>query len=376
MSESAGEKSELPSQKRLEEAANKGQIARSAEVQTLFVVGAGLLALKMAGPALYAELVPAMRQCFSHLHDIQITADQLPEHASKALGFFAGAIAPLALATTGAALAAGGLQTRFRFASEALELDWNKLNPISGFERVWSKKALVTALFSVIKLTIVGVVSWKTFKSIAHDPIFFTAIGPAEIATFLAQTALKLGNLLMVCMLVFAGADYFYQFWHTFKNLMMTKQEVKEEFKNMEGDPQMKARMRRRRKPKTQAQMLAEVPEADVLLTNPTHLAIALKYDRKTMRAPKVIAKGARLNALKMRELAARHQIPIIENKPLARLMLKHAKVGGEIPAEFYAAVAEILAHVYRVNRYRYFAQDNQLYGKSENDARVSVLAK
>jgi len=135
---------------------------------------------------------------------------------------------------------------------------------------------------------------------------------------------------------------------------------VKEELKNSEGDPRMKARQRRRRTTKTQRQMLLEVPQADVILTNPTHLAIALRYDRKSMKAPKIVAKGSRLNALKIREIATQHQIPIMENKPLARMLFKYGRVGGEVPAELYAAVAEVLAWVYRVNRFRYYSEQNQ----------------
>jgi flagellar biosynthetic protein FlhB len=129
--------------------------------------------------------------------------------------------------------------------------------------------------------------------------------------------------------------------------------------KNTEGNPQVKA-ARRRRRTVSKAKMLAEVPKADVVVTNPTHLAVALRYDRKTMKAPRVVAKGIRLNAERIREIAKQHQVPVLENKPLARLLFKHGRVGGEIPASLYAAVAEVLAWVYRVNRYRYYAEQNQ----------------
>jgi flagellar biosynthetic protein FlhB len=140
---------------------------------------------------------------------------------------------------------------------------------------------------------------------------------------------------------------------------MMTKQELKDEMKNTEGNQMMKG-ARRRRRTVSKAKQLAEVPTADVVVTNPTHIAVALRYDRKTMRAPKVVAKGIRLNAQGIREIAAKYQIPIIENKPLARMLFKNARVGGEIPAQLYAAVAEVIAWVYRVNRYRYYAEQNQ----------------
>ncbi len=143
--------------------------------------------------------------------------------------------------------------------------------------------------------------------------------------------------------------------------MMMTKEEVKEEAKNAEGNPHVRALQRRRRRRYTQRQMFLEVPKADVIVTNPTHLAIALRYERTTMKAPKIVAKGSRLNALRIREIAQKHQIPTIENKPLARLMFKHGKVGAEIPAQLYAAVAEILAWVYRINRFRYYTEGSQL---------------
>jgi flagellar biosynthetic protein FlhB len=142
--------------------------------------------------------------------------------------------------------------------------------------------------------------------------------------------------------------------------MMMTREEVKEDMKSAEGNPQVKAAQRRRRRTVSKAKALADVPTADVVVTNPTHIAIALRYDRKTMRAPKIVAKGIRLNAQRIREIAQQYQIPIIENRPLARMLFKKGKVGGEIPAQLYAAVAEILAWVYRVNRYRYYAEQNQ----------------
>jgi flagellar biosynthetic protein FlhB len=160
--------------------------------------------------------------------------------------------------------------------------------------------------------------------------------------------------------LVIAAADYGYQWWHTHHDLMMTRDELKEEMKNTEGNQRIKG-ARRRRRSTSKAKMLAEVPKADVIVTNPTHIAVALRYDRKTMRAPKVVAKGIRLNAEQIREVARQHQVPILENKPLARLLFKHGRIGGEVPAQFYAAVAEVLAWVYRVNRYRYYTEQNQI---------------
>jgi flagellar biosynthetic protein FlhB len=186
-------------------------------------------------------------------------------------------------------------------------------------------------------------------------------VGVSRLAQFLAETSLRIFLRVSLALLVIAAADYGYQWWRTQRDLMMTKEELKEEMKNTEGNPQIKAARRRHRRALSKRKMLADVPTADVVVTNPTHIAIALRYDRKKMRAPRVVAKGIRLNAERIRDIARQHQVPIIENKPLARMLFKHGRVGGEVPASLYAAVAEVLAWVYRVNRYRYYAEQNHV---------------
>jgi flagellar biosynthetic protein FlhB len=265
---------------------------------------------------------------------------------------------PLILAVVLAGLLAGGIQTRFQTASEALSVNWERVNPLAGLKRIFSGQSAVPTLVAALKLTAVIGLSYGEVRSIIHDPIFYSAVSPQRVGQFLAQTASSIVLRVAAALAVVAAADYGYQFWKNSRELMMTKEEVKEESKSTEGNPQMKARMRRKRQ-RGQRKMFLDVPKADVIVTNPTHIAIALRYDRKTMRAPRILAKGIRLNAARIREIAQQHQIPIVENKPLARMMFKYGKVGGEIPAQLYAAVAEILAWVYRVNRYRYYAEQN-----------------
>jgi flagellar biosynthetic protein FlhB len=242
-----------------------------------------------------------------------------------------------------------------------LEPKWEKLNPVEGFKRVFSGRSLVPTGICLLKLSVVIGLTYSQVKTLLADPIFYTPVGVLRFGEFIATAAFGITWRVVTCLALIAAMDYGYQFWRTNRDLMMTKQEVKEEMKNSEGNPQMKARQRRRRAAKTQRQMLLDVPQADVIVTNPTHFAIALRYDRKTMKAPKIVAKGTRLNALRIREIATQHQVPIVENKPLARMMFKYGKVGGEIPAQLFAAVAEILAYVYRVNRYRYYAEQNHV---------------
>lgn len=361
MPEQVGEKTEQATPKRLEEAIKKGQFARSPEVQTVFVLCAGLIALRLAGMDMWQRLTVVLTGVFTELSRISLAQENMQMYLVNGALLFAACVGPMVICTMIAGLLAGGIQSRFRTASEALEPDWERVNPLAGLKRIFSARSLVPTGLSLLKLIIIGVVAWGGIRKILQDPIFFSVVGPAEIARFLSDTTFSLAGRVIVVLTAIAAADYGFQYWKTNQDLMMTKEEVKEEFKNMEGDPQMKARMRRRRKTKTQREMLQQVPTADVVLTNPTHLAIALKYDRKTMKAPKIIAKGSRLNALKIREIAGQHNIPIMENKPLARMLFKYGKVGGEIPAELYAAVAEVLAWVYRVNRFRYYSEENNV---------------
>jgi flagellar biosynthetic protein FlhB len=360
MSESAGEKTEKATPRRLEEALKKGQFARSPEVQTVFVLCAGLIAMRMAGAESWQRLSLVFTGIFQQLDKISIGQENLQRYLIQGTIVFAICVGPFVIATMLGGLLAGGIQSRFNTASEALSPDWERVNPMKGLKRLLSAQSLIPTSLSLLKLAIVGAVCWSSVRKLLQDPIFYSSTNPAEIARFLSETAFQLGTRVILVLMAIAGADYGYQYWRTNRELMMTKEEVKEEIKSSEGDPHMKARQRRRRVTKTQRQMLLEVPNADVVLTNPTHLAIALRYDRKSMKAPRIVAKGSRLNALKIREVAGQHQVPIMENKPLARMLFKHGKVGGEIPAELYAAVAEVLAWVYRVNRFRYYSEENQ----------------
>jgi flagellar biosynthesis protein FlhB len=357
MSEHTGEKTEQPTPRRLEEAWKKGQFARSAEVQTVFVLGAGVIALLFTGRETAGRLLNALASMLGHLHDVPLTLDMMQGYVVAGVLLLGVCVGPVLLATTLGALLAGGFQSRFRTASEGVTADWERVNPMAGFRRLISIHAAVPTGLAALKLAVIMALTYGVVKEVMSDPIFSSAVGMARIADFMAASSFKITVRVLFALGVIAALDYGYQFYRTNQELMMTKEEVKEEVKNSEGNPQVKGMQRRRRLAVSKRKMLLEVPKADVVVTNPTHLAVALRYDRKTMRAPKIVAKGSRLNALRIRELARQHQVPIVENKPLARLMFKHGKVGGEIPAQLYIAVAEVLAYVYRVNAYRYFRE-------------------
>jgi len=359
MSEDAGEKTEQPTQRKLEEAIKRGQTPRSQEVQTVFVLFGAIAALSFCGRETWQLFYNTEVQTFSHLYNTEISTDSLQGYGVMAALMVFKCAGPFVITTMLAGLVAGAIQNRFQTASEVLTPDWNRLNPVEGAKRLFSNQSLVPTILGAVKFIVVLSLTASEIKSIVTDPIFSTSVSVGRLAEFLGQTGLGILMRVALAMLVIAVADYGYQFWKVGRDLMMTKQELKDEAKNTEGNQQIKG-ARRRRKSKSKAKQLAEVAKADVVVTNPTHIAIALRYDRKTMKAPKVIAKGIRLNAQQIREIAVRHQIPIMENKPLARMLFKHAKVGSEVPAQFYAAVAEVLAWVYRINRYRYFSERNQ----------------
>lgn len=357
MSEQRGEKTEQATPRRLEEAWKKGQFARSAEVQTVFVLFAGMVAILFTGGEVWRNLGQLMYGTFAHLHETAVKLDNMQRFAIDSLMVAGACLWPILTAVAVGGLLAGSIQSRFRTAPDVLEPNWDRVNPLNGFKRIFSFRSAVPLSISMVKLGVVIALSYNVIADVLKDPIFYSTVDVARIGGFLADASFKIIMRIGFALVVLAGVDYAYQLWRTGQDMMMSKEEVKDEVKNQEGDPKTKARMRSRRRAATQRKMLAEVPKADVVITNPTHLAIALRYDRKSMGAPRIVAKGSRLNALRIREIAKQHQIPIIENKPLARMMFKYGKVGGEIPAELFVAVAEILAYVYRTNAYRYYRE-------------------
>lgn len=359
MSEQTGEKTEQPTQRRLEDAIKRGQTPRSAEVQTVFVLFGGVAALTFCGRETWQLFVSTGVQTFTHLYNTPVSIDSLQGYGVTGALMVLKCAGPFVIIAMLAGLVAGAIQNRFQTASEVLTPDWNRVNPIEGFKRLFSNQSLVPTIVGALKFVIVLALTYSEIRAVLTDPIFTTPVSVSRLAQFLGQTGLGILLRVSLALVVVAVGDYGYQFWKVGRDLMMTKEELKEEAKSTEGNQQVK-NARRRRRSKSKAKQLAEVAKADVVVTNPTHIAVALRYDRKTMKAPKVIAKGIRLNAQQIREIAVRHQVPIMENKPLARMLFKHAKVGAEVPAQLYAAVAEVLAWVYRINRYRYFSERNQ----------------
>ena len=360
-SESGQEKTEMATPKKLQELMESGQFARSQEVQTLVLLVAALLILTIMAPKMVETFRIYMMGTFQQLGTTRVTPDSWQSIFSHFFITAGTLILPVMSMGLLAGLIGSGSQSQFRASPKAIEPKFNKLNPINGFKRIFSSQSLAKLVVSLMKFVVIFGFTYPVLKRVLDDPVFYSATDLMHLLAFMGDTAQSVGVRVVAGMVLIAACDYAYQHWKNEEDSKMTKQEVKDENKQLEGNLQVKGELRRRRRQMLMETLNTEVPQADVIVTNPTHLAIALKYDRAAMGAPRVVAKGARYNALRIREIARKAEVPIVENKPVARLLFKNCKVGAEIIPDLYAAVAEILAYVYRTNRYKYYIRGQQV---------------
>jgi flagellar biosynthesis protein FlhB len=357
-----GEKTEQPTGRRMSQAISKGQFARTIEIQTVFVLTSGFLVIGMTGRHIIQVMTTAMVDTLGQLGKLTMSINSVQIYFSTFTHWLISCIWPITIAAMVAGILGSGLQSRFRLSTGRLEINWERLNPVTNAMQLFKPlPSLMRLVVGLLKLIVILGLTSVVIKRLIGHPIFYSATSFGEVMLFMVEAVNSITNRVLVGLALIAAADYGYQFWKNKQDLMMTKEEVKEETKNSEGNPQIKSELRKRRFAMLRQGLMNEIPKADVIVTNPTHLAIALRYDRKAMKAPKIVAKGARLNALRIREIAEQFQIPIVENKPVARFLFKHCKVGQEIPSQVYAAVAEILAYVYRVNRFRYHVEGQRI---------------
>jgi flagellar biosynthetic protein FlhB len=265
-------------------------------------------------------------------------------------------LGPVLCATVGAAMLAGGFQSGFHLSPEALGFRFEALNPIAGFGRVFSKGTLVHGLIDIMKLFAIGFALYLGAHTLLYDPLFSAPVEAAYFGMFLNQAAIAFFTRMLFALGIIAAISYAYEKFKNSRDMLMTREEVRDERRNSEGDANMKAAQRRLGRRLLQKQMLSAVPTADVIVTNPTHYAVALKYERGKDKAPVVLAKGENRFAQRLKALAAEHGVPTVENKPVARVLYAMGKVGEPVPSELYQAVAEILAMVYRTHRYYFHA--------------------
>jgi len=347
--ESMQEKTEPASDKKRREAREEGDVARSAEVPSVLVLLIGVIVIHIFCGFMYGNMVAVLRDCLSF--------DKIPDFTDAqsvslfyryALNFFL-TFSPVMAAVLLIALVSNIYMVGFQISWKALGFKFNRIDPIQGLKKKFSMSSVVELIKNIAKLSLTGFLAWLAVRGEMHHIEVLHDSSIAMILAYMMKITYKIFIWVIIPMTVVALLDYMYQKWQFEEKLKMTKQEVKEEHKQTEGNPQIKQRIRTLQMEAARKRMMAEVPKADVIVTNPTHLAVAIVYNPMAMKAPKVVAKGAGLIAAKIREIATEAQVPIIENKELARNLYKTVDIGKEIPGDLYRAVAEILAYVYRM---------------------------
>jgi flagellar biosynthesis protein FlhB len=346
----AGERTEKATPKRRSEARKKGQVARSQEVNSTAVLLAATGALAISGPAMAAGMSTLIAETMARVAQPDITSQTISGLMTHWATTVAGLLAPVLMAAAAAGVASNVLQNKPGFTPGAIRPDFRKISPIGGIKRLFGPQALAEFAKSIAKLVLVGSVATLVLWPEVDRLTRLSDMTVGAISAYTAALILKLAFFILAVLVPLALADLIFQRRQHEKGLKMSKQEVKEEQRQQDIAPEIKSAIRRRGMQMSRQRMLAQVAGADVIITNPTHFAIALRYGRD-VSAPKVVAKGQDLLALRIREIAAEHDIAIVENPPLARAIYKQVEVDQEIPAEFFSAVAEVLAFVYRTSR-------------------------
>jgi flagellar biosynthesis protein FlhB len=339
-----------PTQKRLDEAINRGDVARSTEVNTWFMMAGGALMIMIFAGPMAQSLLTSFRGVLANSY--QVPTDP------AALGHFAQGMALRVLAALGipllllslAALAGSMVQHRILFSIDPIIPRLSKISPIAGFGRLFSKEALANFAKGLVKLSVFGAVIFSLLWPQQQKLRGLISVDPAAILPFTQSLTMQMLGAVVAVLAVVAAADYFFQYRQWYDRQRMSVQEMKEEFRQSEGDPMIKGKIRQLRQARARKRMMAAVPKASIVITNPTHYAIALQYERG-MNAPVCVAKGVDLIARRIREVAEAHGIPVVENPPLARALHATVEIDQEIPPEHYRAVAEIIGYLMRLRR-------------------------
>jgi len=347
------EKTEQATPKRLQEMREKGQVAKSREVPSAAILIASLLIFYFLGSAMIKDFMELMEWSFANSAGFELRSGNFNWLLLELVRRGIKIVAPLFVALMVVGLLSNIVQVGFLFSTKAIAPKFSKLDPLKGFGRMVSKQALVELIKSLFKIAVVGCVTYFTVKDELNQIIPLMDKEVWSIMTYIGSVCFKILLRTSWVLIVLAVIDYVFQKWDFMQEAKMTKQEVKDEFKQREGDPLIKSRVRQAQREMAKRRMMEAVPKADVVITNPTHLAIALEYNTQNMSAPQLTAKGSRLMAERIKAIAQENNIPIVENKPLAQALFKGVEIGQEIPAVFYKAVAEVLSYVFRLKNKR-----------------------
>jgi flagellar biosynthetic protein FlhB len=350
-----GEKTEDPTAKKLEDSRKEGQVAKSKEIANAF----GLMALFILMKVYVGSMGTSLSECFQGIYNqipdvIQMYGGNIPTAAiitlvrAMMLRILV-VLAPILAVGVVVAVVCDIVQVKWKPTSKPLHPKFSKLNPLSGFKRIFSVNSLVELLKAIAKIAVIGYVAYSFLKDRIDEIFLLYNISLNQAIGLVGEIVTDLGIRISAVYMVIAFLDYAYQ-KHKFKeDMKMTKQEVKDEYKNQEGDPQVKGKQKQRMQEASRRRMMQQLPEADVVITNPTHYAVAVKYDPDKYDATYVLAKGEDYLAQKIKEIARENDVEIVENKPLARMLYANVDIGGLVPPELYQAVAEVLAFVYHL---------------------------
>lgn len=345
-----GEKTEEATPKRRQESRKKGQVAKSTEINSAFVMLTAFCTLNFLGDHAYNQLTGFMKATLSNLATPDFTFQSVELIYVKAVVVLLKTVLPVLFVIMIIAVIINFMQVGAMFSTEVIMPKFSKLNPISGFQRLFSKRALVELAKSIFKVCIIGYFIYRFAVLQTGDIPKLVHMEIIDSVALAASMVIDLAFQIIAVMMILGIFDYIYQWWEHNQSLKMSKQEVKEEFKQTEGNPQIKSKIKEKQRAIAMRRMMQEIPKADVVVTNPTHLAIALKYE-KNMSAPVVLAKGQDFIAERIKQVARENKVVVVENKPLARALYPVVEIGDVVPPELYQAVAEVLAYVYRLKK-------------------------
>ena len=349
-----GEKTEPATSKKLSDARSEGQVCKSRELdQALALVGL-FLTLKAAVSFMGSTFMEVFSDIYNKIPDTEAATElstvavmSYMQHAARLSLKLAG---PFFVVGFLIAFVSNLVQVKWKVSTKPLQPKLDKFNPVNGFKRMFSKDSLFELLKSIVKITMIAIIAYTSIRSHLQEIFLLYHITLNQAIALVGSIVIDVGLKIAIVYCVVGAVDYLYQKHKFNEDMKMTKQEVKDEMKNSEGDPQIKSKQRQRMQEASRRRMMQDVPQADVVITNPTHYAVALKYDAGTGTAPILVAKGADLIAQRIKEIARENKVEIVENKPLARMIYTNVEIGREIPPELYQAVAEILAAVYRAH--------------------------
>lgn len=345
----SGDKTEKATPKKRRKAREEGQVLQSREMTSAIVLLCLFITMRIAGSFMYEQIYENFGVYFNDYQNLSdlFSIKGITKLSMDIILRFVKIVAPIFFVALITGIASGYAQVGFLFTTKTLSFKFNRINPLSGFKKIFSLRSVTELVKSILKIVIIGYIGYSYLTSEAKNILNTMDMDVISIAAYIGITSMNVAIRMCIAMLLLGILDYGYQWWEYEKNLKMSKQEVKEEHKESEGNPEVKGKIRQKQRQMALRRMLQDIPKADVVITNPTHFAVAVKYDPKISDAPKVVAKGQDYIALRIKEIAKENKVEIVENKPLARTLYSAVEIGDKIPPELFQAVAEVLAFVY-----------------------------